>query len=226
MNLGQHQILLSYGGAAGAPPATLHNTATGASVSSLQVSLSCTAGRNIIVAVHWYSDTTISSITCTGESNLTVHGSRLSDTGSGNNHLQVAYLANLTSGGTKTFTVTMSGVTDYLHIKVTEITGADAADFIEAIGTNTGAYPSTSATASATSTLANSILYLAAGSTYFGVSGTPDAEFTELSDSQVLAGWSWAGYDLDAGTAGTETGTVTMSEGDDWMAILVVMNPA
>lgn len=246
----QHQAFLPYGPqpapGGGGGGGTITNAALSSSTTNtLQVVLAdVPEGHSIAVSVHWYDPTeaaTITSITCSGESAFTVHGSRLADTGSGLNFLQCASLAEVTAAGSKTITVTLSGnvgVSWGLYITATAFAGADVADFLEAIGTGTGPSDITGQTvASATATAAenNSILFFAANATFFGNEGTPNAGgLTQLHDSfdanpgdpGAGGGFAWAGINLDAGSAGSKTGSITMTDEDNWNAVLLIFNPA
>jgi hypothetical protein len=244
MSAGQHQILFSYAAAeeAGALSHASADMETGASTLAV-VLADCEAGGSVVVSVHWYdaSQTAeITGITCSGESALTVQGTPLQDAGSGFNYMQIATLANLSGGGSKTITVTFDETLANwaAHIKATHFPASvvDAADMVEAIGTDVGPNNisgQTTASASATSTAANSVLYFAGGTTFYpspaGAHFTPGAGYTELSESTpdfYAYGGAYAGYNLDAGTAGTESGSVTFGDEDNWMAILLIMNPA
>ena len=204
---------------------------TASAVDNVVLSLTGTAvNSQIVVAVYWYdpgATITISSITCSGESNLTVHEDPIVDTGSGHNFLQISSLANNTGGGDKTITVTMSAApgSGALHAKATEFTGGDVTGFFDKSASAYGTFGgSTSASTSITTAGANSLIYVAGSSAYVGVTYTPGANYTELSDvGPANLGSTYAEYDLDAGVAGSKTADFTLSETDDWMLHAVAL---
>src|SRR5262245_39664989 len=86
---------------------------SGAGVSSLNVGLSgantTTAGRGLVAIVRYHltDPITLDSITVSGQSNMTIVGTRAVDTA--NNTVQVGYLGNNTGGGDKTITANFGG---------------------------------------------------------------------------------------------------------------------
>lgn len=248
---GQHQVFLTYGpkaAAAGGGGGGQVSAAalSGSEASSFQVVLpGVTAGQSIALAVGWGNTSggnpTITTVTCTGESNLTVAGSPLQDAGSGQNFLQTAYLANVTSSGDKTITVNFSSNFEPFwgcFLSATAFSGADTGDFFEAIGTGVGPNNisgQTVAAATATATEGNSILFLAAAATFFGNEGTPLAGgLTQIHDTFDENpgdpgggnGFVWTGINTASAGTGSKTGSITMTDEDNWMAILLIFNPA
>lgn len=87
-----------------------------------------TTGRMLVIVTAWGTPRTetISSITVSGESDATlITGSKFTDTTLDTNG-QIAYLAEISAGGTKTVTITYSG-TVYASCGVQEYSGQDIA---------------------------------------------------------------------------------------------------
>src|SRR4030095_13703391 len=63
----------------------------------------CVAGRYLVVVLEFYghATATVSSITCAGESNLTLIGSIQRNAALGNVAMQIGYLSNISSTATK-----------------------------------------------------------------------------------------------------------------------------
>ncbi len=202
----------------GAGPVT---NASGGAGTSLAVNLTgTTAGRSIIVGVMWNSTTsTITSITCTGESNLTLIGSPQRSAGGADKGIQLAYLANNTGGGSKTITVNLSG-SGFLSIFAVEYAGGNIASLLDT--SNSAAAASSNPSTSLTTTSNNSLIVSIVCSDS-GVNSTPGSGFTAISvdDSN---GATDAEYKLDAGTAGSKTVDYTNASTNNWVIYAAAFN--
>lgn len=181
----------------GVGPVSAKDTNTGTATVSVVLS-GTTIGRQIIAGLRWYgtsSSTTISSITCTGESNLTIHGSPLREGGT-EETMQFASLANNTTGGDKTLTLTLSGTGNHKGIFALEVAGGDTTSFFNAEQGTTGS--STNPTGSVTTTANNCAVVAMLGG--YGAESA-GAGFTGYAFDQFNSG-DMAEYDLDVGTAG------------------------
>lgn len=179
----------------------------------------CTAGNSIVIEVIWYHATvTISNITISGESNATVHGSPTKNASGSNMTHQFASLAEVTSSGDKTITVTFSGSADAGHIWAMEVSGGDTSDFFEASNGSTG----NSTNGSTTIDTAASGSLIVGG--WSGNNG--DATAGSLYTQVVVPNISWwdeAEYDLNAGSAGTKTVDFIHDSGQ-WVATAAAFN--
>lgn len=193
----------------------------------------CTAGRSLVVGAEWVSSSpNISSITCSGESDLTLIGSKVSNSGI-TSSCQLAYLANITTSGDKTITITLSSAATYRGAFGYEFSGGRAADFLDAslTGTGSSADPSISLTTGEDNTLVVSICSAvnavsAAGSAYTlinmggsfrdgeydldgGTAGARAVDYTATTGSWAVAA---ASFNLDVNTAITgAAGTATLT---------------
>lgn len=177
-----------------------------------------TAGNSLVVLCEWFGVTTISSITISGESNATVVGSPAVNA-TGTVSAQTAYLANVTTGGNKTVTLTLSGTSSTFNITVLEIVGANKASFVDASANyNSGAGSVANTNSTITTVAANAALF-ASISANTGVTPTAGSGFTS-----VFAGTFGATeYKLNAGAAGSQTvAFVHASTGLTAMAMLSV----
>ena len=178
----------------GVGPSTGTNSGT---VSSWTLTLNgVTAGRSLVVGLVW-NDTSISltSVSCTSESNLTLHTVH-----TGTTRRQFASLANVTTGGNKTLTFTFNsphsnGACDGF---VFEVAGADTGSFFDKQATATGS--STAPSVSITPTNGNALLV---GALYTaGTGATPGSGYTAIS---LPATAREGEYKLDAGSVGAKT---------------------
>jgi len=186
-----------------------------------------TSGNQIIVGVKWDAAVTISSITCSGESNLTVHGSPLEDYNATDTYIQLASLADITTGGDKTITVTMSGsvVNDGLYMTALEVVGGDTGGFYDTQTTAVGA--SGSPSVNITPTNDDSLIIGFGGEEAFNNYGKPGTNFAELIDYPVInAGHVFMVARWNAGTAGSKTVGFTKIENtsNDYMIIAAAFN--
>ena len=203
-------------------PQSAYSTSSGTTVS---VTLAgATAGNQLIAFAYWYGSQTIASITCTSESNLTVHGSpayHASEPVSS----QVASLASITTGGDKTFTATFSSAVAHKGIAVIEVSGGLASAFFDATNTNTGSSttPSLSLTTVAANAMVVGVVGTGTGVTEGGV--TAGGGYTGLDFSQGLGDFEGE-YLLDAGVAGAKTVNFSMSPSARWALSAVSFDPA
>lgn len=175
------------GGSPGAGSTSISFTVTG-----------CTAGNSLVVGVEWVDGSAnISSISCTGESNLTVHGTKLSNSGI-TSAIQLASLAEITSSGSKTITVTLSTSSTYRGAFALELVGGNTASFFDAVtplsgsGTNpSGSHTTGTANAAIVAIVSDVANTTAAGSGYTFIDMVGDFRDGE--------------YILDAGAAGAKT---------------------
>lgn len=160
------------------------------------------AGNQLVIAARWYHATaTISSITISGESNATVHGSPTKNASLNNATGQIASLANVTSGGNKTITCTFSAdLSSAGGITVMEVSGGDTAAFFDVEAGSTG--NSTNPTTSLTTSNANEMIVAVQSN------GSADATAGSGYTLIALPNTFWfdeAEYNLDAGVAGSKT---------------------
>lgn len=172
-----------------------------AAASTLVLTLAgTTIGRSIVLGLAWDSTTTISSITCTGESNLTLIGSP--QFLSGNGYTQLAYLGLNTTGGTKTITVTYTGSTSRRNGAALELIGGKTGSLLDNFGSTSGG-PSADWSINIT-TGTNNAAILAVTTHGNGPRTTPGGGYTDLQFGGVW-GLHSAEYLLDASTAGSKT---------------------
>ena len=166
-----------------------------------------TAGRSLVVGVCWASPATISSITCNGESNLTVHGSPVNHASIGI-YSQIASLANITTGGTKTITVTFSSTPSYRSGYAVELIGGDTSNWFGAVssGTGTSANPSIAHTTAANAAFIASIM----------TNVSPPTAGSNYTFVPLGTTYQFGEYDLDAGAAGAKTVDYTNATSDAW----------
>jgi hypothetical protein len=172
-----------------------------------------TAGRSIIIVLHWYdpSVTLVPTITISGESNATlIAGSKFTNQLTNANG-QIAYLANIGTGGNKTITVTFGGSV-YADVAVMEYAGLDTSSQPDA---STSAFGTTTATTTLTTTTANALIVaggandsgdFSAGSGYtlFGGAGMSNGSAYSEAEDQ-----------LDMGSAAPKTVAFT-GFGSNW----------
>ena len=187
--------------------------------SSLGIALNgTTAGRGIVVVTEAYvpgTDLTISSITCTGEANLTLLGSMFVFTLGGYKYnVQLAYLQNITAGGNKTITTTWSGTTSGNSMAMVEFAGGDTAAWLDT-STVTGTGTSNNPNVSIATTRAGGLIVAFEASTNGGLTaGSGYAIFSPVLPNVVW--WEEGEYLLDAGSAGTKTSDCTLDASADW----------
>lgn len=202
--------------------AVKNNTAT----ATVAVTLAgTTIGRHIVVGCWWHDNSsTITSITCTGESNLTVHGSPFTAT-HGPTSWQFASLANNTTGGSKTLTLTLSANSQFMGIFAIEFAGGNTSSFFHAVnGTKLEAPSSgTNPTGSVTTTADNCLIV--AGSTDTAGTTTAGAGYTGHALGPLVF-QDEAEYDLDAGPAGVISVPFVNAGAGQWSVLAAAFNIA
>lgn len=168
-----------------------------------------TAGRSLVVGIRWYSAAaTISSVTCTSESNLTVHGSPQTNVlivdGAGvSANIQFASLANITTTGAKTVVVNFSASPTDAGAFTQELVGANTSTLFDTdAGANQAGVGSTNPTVSLITGFDNCAIF----SVVIDNNSVPTAGsgYTQITLSNDV--WQEEGeYKLDAGTAGTNS---------------------
>jgi len=182
-----------------------------------------TAGRGIVIGVVWYHATaTISSITLTSEANATllagtlVRNAALNDTA-----LQIAHLREITVGGTKTITATLSATPSAGAIFAQEYSGQDTVDFSDA-ATNTGTGNSANPSITVTTNTDNDLIYSI--NVTNAEAQTAGAGFTLVSTNTAFW-WEATEDDVDVGVAGAKTVPWTHAAGD-WAISAAGFKPA
>lgn len=196
----------------GVGPSTGTNSGT---VSSWTLTLNgVTAGRSLVVGLVW-NDTSISltSVSCTSESNLTLHTVH-----TGTTRRQFASLANVTTGGNKTLTFTFNsshsnGACDGF---VFEVVGADTGSFFDKQATATGSGTSQSVSISPTNDNALLVGLVVAPTTI-----SPGSGYTAIS---IPSSTKEGEYDLDAGSAGAKTVDFSSSGSGAWEILAAAFN--
>lgn len=171
-----------------------------------------TAGRTLVIGCFWGSSSvTWSTCAITSESNATIHAATLATNAGISSRSQLATLSNITTGGDKTITVTMSGsigassglVVAWEFAGCDTTTAFDAGNAAAANGT-----PSLSLT-----TVANNCHILAivqfnvdtlTAGTGYTLTNLTDSDFFNSAEQDT---------DFDAGTAGAKT--VNFASGSD-----------
>ena len=171
-----------------------------------------TAGSALVARIDWYSGAiTISSVTCTAESNLTVHGAKLTVN---SEDMQFASLGNVTTGGSKTITVTLSSAALYRSLVVFEVAGGHPSNFFDVESDTTGT--STDPTGSITTTQPSCAVF-AVTSSASGVVTTAGAGFTlQTVVSGNINASDGTEYDLDVGAAGVKSVPFVNSSSSAW----------
>jgi hypothetical protein len=167
-----------------------------------------TAGRGVIALVEWQqtSGETISSITVSGESNMTLIGTPSVNTNKFTT--QMAYLGSVTSGGSKTITVNFSGsVPSYVFLQELH-DGSNGGIALDGSG-NAFSDASTNPTVNVTTGSANSAIFAVLESFSDPAVG---ANYTELNETAWYQ-YESTMYDLDAGAAGTYAANYTAASG-------------
>lgn len=197
---------------------------TNANPSNFAQLTSVSAGNSLIACIYWETaSTNISSITVSGESNMTLIGSkvtRLSTT------MQWAYLSNVTSGGNKDVSVNFSASSGGGAGICFEYSGLDTTGAFDAVNSGDSV---TTAVISLTTTAANalvlgSLLCDFNQSNYSALSG-----YTHLVTG--TSNWPANGYlakypvgceDLDGGAAGARNVGSTGPGGGSYESIIAV----
>lgn len=196
----------------GVGPSTGTNSGT---VSSWTLTLNgVTAGRSLVVGLVW-NDTSISltSVACTGESNLTLHTVH-----TGTSRRQFASLANVTASGNKTLTFTFNSAHSNAACDgfVFEVVGADTGSFFDKQATATGS--GTSQSVSITPTNDNALL---AALVVAPTTISPGSGYTAIS---IPSTTKEAEYKLDAGSIGAKTVDFSSSGSGAWEILAAAFN--
>lgn len=169
------------------------------------------AGETCLAAILWYGTQTISSVTMTGESNLTVLGSPQTG-GPDSGRVQWAVLDSTSGTGNKTIEVTMSGTPAALQLHVWRLSGGGSH------GTPVGASGSSGTLSVSVTTTADAAALFGCGVT----NGGTWSAGTGYTKESVFDGYWYDGaeYDIDVGTAGSKTVNATASSGTwCWSAV-------
>lgn len=167
---------------------------------------SCTAGHTALAIVWWYGSADISSVALTGESNLTLIGSKYATGGPGGT-TQFAVLNSISSTGSKTVTVTFSAALTAGRVILVDIDGANTSGAAGVRASNNG--NSTAPSATLNGCAANSAIF---GICLSGSGGqTAGTNYTSLGMTNY---WNaeFAEVDTDSGSAGNIVADLTITE--------------
>lgn len=170
------------------------------------------SGDAVVFGIQWNSNTTtISSITCPGESDATLIGSPVRAASGPQKGMQLAYLAALSSGGSKTFTITFSSAGNCSAFAAA-FNGHDSASFLDASTSNstTSTNPSVTLT-----TGVNNALVVSMVNSNSGVQPTAGSGYTGISVTDT-DGAAFGEYNLDVGTAGAKTVDYVHASSVNW----------
>jgi hypothetical protein len=180
------------------------------------------AGDSLVVPILWGSaSVTITSVTCSGESNLTGHTQK-GPVGPSDSTTQIFHLDNVTSGGTKTITINFSGAPGGGTAFAMALAGGKTSGFFDAepSGGGSNAASGTPST-SITTTVANAFIVAICSNDGGDPQNGTDYTLVTLADRN----WFINGeYDLDAGAAGAKT--VDMTVGGVWVIGAAAFKPA
>lgn len=167
-----------------------------------------TTGRGCVAMIVWQSATeTISSVTVSGESNMTLVGTPSST--SNDWKTQIAYLGSVTTGASKTVTVNFSAaVASYVFIQELH-DGSNGGIALDGFG-NAFNNASTNPTVNVTTSAANSAIFAVLSD--HTSDPTVGGSYTELNET-AWYGYEASMYDLDAGAAGTYAANWTAASG-------------
>jgi len=170
---------------------------------SASINMTVTEGNSLIAISHWSDAVTLTSITCSGESNLSAIGSVI--TSANSTKLHMLRLDAITASGAKTITCTWSAPTANAQFWLAEISGGNTASLLGQEGgtTGTGTTPTINLT-----TATNGEMGLVACSAEGGEL-TPGAGFTVIVLSNTNL-WEEGEYKLDLGAAGLKTLSMTV----------------
>ena len=188
---------------------------TGSSNAPSVVLTGTTAGDGLIIGFRWADATsTLSALTCTGESAPTLIGSPQQDATTGCSQ-QFAYIASLTGGGSKTIGATLSASVGWGCWALT-LHGQDTSTFYDTGSVNgangTSGGPSVSIT---TNTNNDTIILAAIGGTANLTAQTSPA-YTDMGITTFVS-FDHAEYRLDTGSSGANTVTFS-STSQNWSA--------
>jgi len=188
----------------------------GSGVTTCAVTLnSTTAGRSLVITMQWGdATTTLSSVTITSESNATIMTNSLATNATTPYRIQQACLANITTGGNKTITMTLSNTnSDQISIGAMEYTGGDTTDFCTGAANGANANSGTPSV-NLTTSFNNSLVVVSAYST--SAEPTAATGYTQWTGGRPDAGWFEDDWDdVDVGSAGAKTITAGAG-GSEW----------
>lgn len=207
------------GGGAISAGATLAYGAIAAGSGSVNVTL--TAGRAVVVIAWWEGTTsTITSISIAGNGNMVVQGSTATNAALPLS-MQGATYTNLTAGGSRQVTVTLSGSNNGGFV-VRELAGCNTTEAFDAAGSanNFGAAPS--ATVVTTVDNCHIVSALALNESAATTAGT-GYTITDTTDDEW---WNWFEEDTDfnVGAAGSKTVDYT-SPAAQWLTVAIAVKP-
>ena len=170
-------------------------------------------GAGIIVATRWQtSAASISSVTCTGEANLTAT-SAVSTNATNSENFQFFRLSNVTASGNKTITVTWGSGTNADAVFFV-VQGQNTTEMFDVDNATSGASGVSGSVSLVTTSTADMIVMLcnsnfggqpaASGAGYIGLSCTGYNNFCSEE------------YNLNVGGAGTYNPTMTWAGSDTW----------
>ncbi len=181
-----------------------------------------TAGRGIVILIVWQDDggaRTITSVTVSGEANATVIAGSKADGASAVDHTQCAFLNNITTGGTKTITVTFSG-SAYSSAVAVEVIGHDTAAAVDNSTSFAAAF--SALTTTLTTNTANCAIF-AVCTANDSNEPTAGANFTLLSNPRANNGYRDEDeYWLDSGVAGSKTVAFGGVAADGWVILSAI----
>lgn len=191
---------------------------------SSNLTITLTAGRSVCVSCVWEGNSgvngsTINAISFTGagNGNATLIGSPRASGNGRVTTVQLAYLANVSTGGSTTVSVTWTGgspVGGY-WLTAVEFAGADTATFYDAC-TVTGADSPNTDTITLTTVSNNDLIFA-----YFTSGGQTTiptiANYTGYTGAITNAHWTYGYYRLDAGAAGNNTISTGNTNANQWV---------
>lgn len=181
-----------------------------------------TAGRSILLAWHGLlQSATITSVTCSGESNLTVQTPVQTASGYGS---FFATLDNITTSGNKTITITYSAARVNKGAIALELIGANTAGMVDVYGTSSTSTTTPSVTLTTTGT--NSAVFGNLWGGSFGT-GTLTSGYAALVDQLLSSTYAGVEWKPDTGAAGSKTVGYTFSSAAEeaFSAIAIKADP-
>jgi len=190
--------------------------------SSFDITLTgTTSGRGVVILILWQDDggtRTISSVTVGAQSATVVAGSKATAV-SGVDYTQIAFLNNLTSGGDKTITVTMSGSVYGTGVAV-EVVGLDTT---AAVDNSTSFSDDFALLSTSLTTNTNNCAIFAVCTANDSNEPTAGTNFTLLSNPRANNGYRDEDeYWLDSGSAGAKTVSFGNVAGDGWVILSAI----
>lgn len=163
------------------------------------------AGEQCVVLMLWYGTQTVTSVTMTGESNLTVLGSPQTG-GPDNGRLQWAVLDSVTGSGAKDIVANLTGTPASFTVWVWRVQNAGSH------GTPVGGSGSgTTMSVNVTTTVANAMIL--SGGTSNGGTSSAGAGYTKETIQTDGYWYDGSFYDEDVGAQGSKTPDATMASG-------------